>query len=162
MFNGYYNNQEATRNTIIDGWVKSNDLAVMDSDGYLTIIGHTKNIIIKSGENILAAQIEEVLSVLPGIKYIKLVGVDDEIHGEDICAFIIRNKEFEKFDLSEESEFIQEKLPKEKWPKYAVYMDKFPLTLNGKVQPFKLKEQFSEMSKDENAKKAMEVVYHKK
>ena len=139
VMKGYYKMPEKTAETIEpDGWLHSGDLAVVDEDGYYSIVGRIKDMIIRGGENIDPREIEEFLFTIPGIKDVQVAGIPDEKYGELVGAFII--KESEDVDLTEESvrEYSIGKIARYKVPKYVFFVDEFPLTTSGKIQKYKL------------------------
>ena len=89
---GYWGDDEATANAIDDrGWMHTGDLAVMDDDGYVSIVGRIKDMIIRGGENISPREIEEFLHTLPGISDAQVIGVPDERLGEEVMAWVRRS-----------------------------------------------------------------------
>lgn len=140
IMNGYYKNQEATQKMIDkDGWLHTGDLATKDDEGYCRIIGRIKDIIIRGGENILPAEIEELLVTHVSIKDAAVVGVPDKNLGEEICAFIII-KDNNTLSREDVVSFIQDSLAKFKIPKYIEFVKEFPTTASGKIKKFMLKD----------------------
>jgi fatty-acyl-CoA synthase len=138
---GYFEMPEATAAAIdADGWLHTGDLATMDDRGYCRIEGRLKDMIIRGGENIYPREIEELLYTHPGVTDVAIVGVPDARWGEQVAAFV-RAKE--PAPTAEELEaFVAERLAHYKVPKYWVFVETFPLTASGKVQKFKLREDF--------------------
>ena len=136
---GYYNDTITTNVTIIDKWVHTGDVAFIDEDGYLSIKGRLKDVIIRCGENISPTDIENHLTKHTEIDDAIIVGVPDEIHGEEIFAFIKVKK---SSTLTKENifDFLYGKISKYKFPKYIEFMDTFPLTSTGKVKRNSLKQ----------------------
>lgn len=140
VMKGYYKMPEMTQQAIDeDGWLHSGDLAVMDEDGYYSIVGRIKDMIIRGGENIYPREIEEFLYTMDGIRDVQVVGIPDEKYGEIVGAFIIRE---EGADIKEEDvrDFSIARIARYKVPKHVFFIDEFPLTASGKIQKFKLKE----------------------
>ncbi len=140
VMKGYYKMPEMTKEVIDeDGWLHSGDLAVMDEDGYYSIVGRIKDMIIRGGENIYPREIEEFLHTMPGIKDVQVVGIPDEKYGEIVEAFVIKE---ENADIKEEDvrDYAIERIARYKVPKHVFFVDEFPLTASGKVQKFKLRE----------------------
>lgn len=140
VMKGYYKMPEMTREVIDeDGWLHSGDLAVMDEDGYYSIVGRIKDMIIRGGENIYPREIEEFLHTMPGIKDVQVVGIPDEKYGEIVGAFVIKE---ENADIKEEDvrDYAIERIARYKVPKHVFFVEEFPLTASGKVQKFKLRE----------------------
>jgi fatty-acyl-CoA synthase len=138
---GYFDNEEATRQALTDdGWLRTGDLGSMASDGYLTIQGRMKEMIIRGGENVYPREIEEVLLSHPAVARAYVVGLPDAEWGEIIAAFIqlrAGNAEAE----SELTTFCRVRLASYKTPRVWRFVDEFPETGSGKVQKYVLREQ---------------------
>ncbi|KAL4920891.1 hypothetical protein BDW62DRAFT_151971 [Aspergillus aurantiobrunneus] len=126
-------------------WMHTGDEAFLSPDGYVTITGRIKDLIIRGGENIHPLEIENCLLTFPGVADVSVVGVPDEHYGEVVAAFII----FKEHQLDEAAtgakirEFVREKLSGHLVPRYIFFLlptDSFPKTASGKIQKFKLKE----------------------
>lgn len=140
---GYYKDEAATNKGIIDGWIHTGDLGKLDEEGYLKITGRKKDIIIRGGENISPVEIECILKQQSKIKDAVVVGIPDDVMGQEIAAFIIGSEEEKKVEedlINEIAAYVAEHLPKHKQPRYIRLVDKFPLTGSGKIQKFKLVE----------------------
>jgi fatty-acyl-CoA synthase len=140
IMKGYYKMPEATAKVILeDGWLLSGDLGIMDEEGYLTITGRHKDLIIRGGENISPREIEEFIYRMEGIQDVQVVGVSSRKYGEQVAAFVILK---EGFDLSPEDvqDFCRGKISNYKVPKFVSFIKELPLTASGKVQKFKLRE----------------------
>lgn len=151
VMKGYYKMPELTDEVIEeDGWLHSGDLATLDEDGYYTIVGRIKDMIIRGGENIYPREIEEFLYTMPGIKDVQVVGIPDEKYGEIVGAFIIQD---ENMDLTEEDvrDFAVTKIARYKVPKKVFFVEEFPLTASGKIQKFKLREMAVKLLKKQEA-----------
>jgi len=143
VMKGYYKNPEATSEAIDeDNWLHTGDLATMDENGYVRITGRLKDMIIRGGENIYPREIEEFLYKNPKIYDVQIVGVPDEKYGEEVAAFIIL-KQGETATAEEIREFCEGKISKHKIPRYIFFVDQYPMTASGKIQKFKLREQFT-------------------
>ena len=139
---GYNDNPEATAKTIdADGWLHTGDLGRMDARGYVKITGRVKEMIIRGGENLFPAEIENALLEHPAIAEIAVVGVPDEKWGEQVACFM-RCKEGPKPLPAELKAFIRERLAAQKTPAFWIFVDAWPLTGSGKIQKFKLAEGF--------------------
>jgi fatty-acyl-CoA synthase len=140
VMKGYYKNSQATAEIIDkDGFLHSGDLGIRDVNGYYTITGRIKDMIIRGGENIYPREIEEFLYHLPGVKDIQVAGITSEKYGEEVGAFIIPYDDA-KLTPEEVREFCRGKIARHKIPKYVLFVKEYPLTGSGKIQKFKLKE----------------------
>lgn len=140
VMKGYYNNPEATNEAIdADGWLHTGDLATMDENGYCRITGRLKDMIIRGGENIYPREIEEFLYKHPKILDVQVVGVPDEVYGEEVMAWIIL-KDGETATAEEIREFCRGNISRHKIPRYIEFTDSYPMTASGKIQKFKLRE----------------------
>ena len=145
VMQGYYKMEEATRETIDqEGWLHSGDIGTMDEDGYLTITGRLKDMIIRGGENIYPREIEEFLYSMDGIYDVQVIGVPSDKYGEEVGAFIILK---EGFDLSPEDvqDFCRGKIARYKIPRHITFVKDYDMTASGKVQKFKLREKATEI-----------------
>jgi fatty-acyl-CoA synthase len=120
-------------------WMHTGDLATMDADGYCNIVGRIKDLVIRGGENVYPREIEEFLYTHPDVSDVSVVGVPDERFGEELCAFVIAKPDA---SLTEDAvrEFCRGSLAHFKVPRYVVFTDGFPMTVTGKVQKFKMRE----------------------
>ena len=140
VMKGYYKMPEATAQAIdSEGWLHTGDLATRDDNGYFKITGRIKDMIIRGGENIYPKEIEEFLYTHPAVKDVQVIGVPDKVYGEEIAACIIL-KEGKRATEEEIKDFVRQNMARHKTPKYVMFMDSFPLTANGKVQKYKLRE----------------------
>lgn len=137
---GYWDDPEATA-AIIDeaGWIHSGDLAVMDDDGYVSIVGRCKDMIIRGGENIYPREIEEFLHTHPDIMDVQVTGTPSELLGEEVVAWVIL-KAGATLSSVELKAFCKGNIADYKIPRYIRYVDEFPMTVTGKVQKYKLRE----------------------
>jgi fatty-acyl-CoA synthase len=137
---GYWNEPEKTAESIDAArWMHTGDLATMDADGYCNIVGRIKDMVIRGGENVYPREIEEFLYTHPDVSDVSVVGVPDERFGEELCAFVVTRA---GASLTEDAvrEFCRESLAHFKVPRYVVFADGFPMTVTGKVQKFKMRE----------------------
>jgi fatty-acyl-CoA synthase len=137
---GYWENPEAT-GEVIDaaGWMHTGDLATMDPDGYVNIVGRIKDMIIRGGENVYPREIEEFLFKHPAIADIQVIGVPDDRYGEEICAWV-RLRESQKLTIEDVRAFCDGRIAHYKVPRYLRITDKFPMTVTGKVRKFEMRE----------------------
>jgi len=142
VMSGYYNNPEATAQAIDrTGWLHSGDQATIDEDGYVRITGRIKEIIIRGGENIAPKEVEDLLRQHPAIADVYCYGVPDERYGEEVAAAIRLNPGLEA-SADEIKEFCRGRIARFKIPRYLRFVDSFPMTASGKIQRFKLREEF--------------------
>jgi fatty-acyl-CoA synthase len=140
MCSGYWNKPEATAESIREGWFHTGDLAKIDEDGHLSIVGRKKDMLISGGINIYPAEIERVLGTHPEIAAAAVIGVADEKWGE-VGKAVIELKPGGSLTLEELQKFLGDRMAKYKIPKYMVVVDKLPRTVaSEKVQKFILKE----------------------
>jgi fatty-acyl-CoA synthase len=138
---GYWDNPQATANAIDPArWMHTGDLAVMDEEGYVNIVGRIKDMIIRGGENIYPREIEEFLYTHPKIRDVQVIGVPDAKYGEEIMAWVIL-REGETASEEEIREFCRGQIAHYKIPRYVRFVDAFPMTVTGKVQKFVMREQ---------------------
>jgi fatty-acyl-CoA synthase len=137
---GYWDDEEATARSIdAAGWMHTGDLAEMDDDGYVAIVGRNKDMIIRGGENIYPREVEEFLYTHPDIVDVQVVGVPDERLGEEVCAWVILRPGAE-LDAEQLREFCRDKITRYKIPRYVRSVGEFPMTVTGKIQKFKIRE----------------------
>jgi len=138
---GYWDNEEATR-TSIDAarWMHTGDLATMDDEGYLNIVGRIKDMIIRGGENVYPREIEEFLYSHPKIQDVQVIGVPDEKYGEEIIAWV-KLREGQATTQDEIRDYCRGKIAHYKIPRYVHFVDAFPMTVTGKVQKFLMREE---------------------
>jgi fatty-acyl-CoA synthase len=121
------------------GWMHTGDLATMDEEGYLNIVGRSKDMIIRGGENIYPREIEEFLYTHEGIADVQVIGVPDDRYGEELCAWVIARPDA-ALDEDAVREYCRGRLAHFKVPRYVIFADEFPMTVTGKVQKFKMRE----------------------
>jgi len=140
VMEGYWDDPERTAETVdSDGWLHSGDLGVMDEEGYVTVVGRLKDMIIRGGENIYPREIEEFLFTHPDIQDATVIGVPDEKFGEEVCAWI-QLREGARLTEDEIREFCKKNIAYFKVPRYIRLVNEFPMTVTGKIQKFKMRE----------------------
>lgn len=140
IMRGYWNQPEATAETIRDGWLHTGDVAVLDEDGYVTIRDRTKDMIISGGENVYPAEIEKLLHGHPGIRDVAVIGQPSARWGESPFAVVVR----EDPSLTAEGvlEYCRGKLARFKQPRGVAFVDALPRNPSGKLQKPALRERF--------------------
>ncbi len=144
VMRGYWNDPVKTAEAIDEsGWMHTGDLATMDEEGYCSIVGRIKDLVIRGGENLFPREIEDFLYTHPEILEAQVVGVPDEKYGEELCAWI---KAKEGSSLSEEDirQFCDGQISRQKIPRYIRLVEEFPMTASGKIQKFKIREIMAE------------------
>ena len=137
---GYWNEPERTEDSIdTEGWMHSGDLATMDSEGYVNIVGRIKDMIIRGGENIYPREIEEYLYGHPAIEDVQVIGVPDIKYGEQVMAWV-KLREGAEATGEEIKEFCRGRIAHFKVPQYVKFVDGFPMTVTGKVRKMEMRE----------------------
>ncbi|RLE38628.1 AMP-binding protein, partial [Candidatus Acetothermia bacterium] len=144
---GYYKMPDKTAEAIDSaGWLYSGDLATMDDDGYVRIVGRKKDMLITGGFNVYPAEIEEYLFTHPKVQNVSVVGVPDNVMGEVAIAYIIPRKGV-SIDPQEIVDYCAGKIANFKVPRYVEIVGEFPMTQSGKIQKFRLREMAREALK---------------
>jgi fatty-acyl-CoA synthase len=137
---GYWNDEERTAEAIDRArWMHTGDLAVMDADGYVNIVGRIKDMVIRGGENVYPREIEEFLYTHPAIADVQVIGVPDDRYGEEICAWV-RLRDDATLELEELKAFCQGKIAHYKVPRYLKVTDEFPMTVTGKIRKVEMRQ----------------------
>jgi fatty-acyl-CoA synthase len=138
---GYWEDAERTREAIdAEGWMHSGDLATMDANGYVSIVGRLKDMIIRGGENVYPREIEEFLYRHPAVQQVQVFGVPDPRMGEEICAWI-GLRDGAKVTEEEIREYCRSRIAHYKVPRYVRFVADFPMTVTGKAQKFRMREE---------------------
>lgn len=137
---GYWGNEAATRDAIDEaGWMHTGDLATVDADGYVKIVGRIKDMIIRGGENIYPREVEEFLYTHPAVLDVQIIGVPSETYGEEVMAWVklrtAMSATGEELDL-----FCRGRIATVKIPRYWKFVDEYPTTVTGKVQKYKMRD----------------------
>ncbi len=145
VMKGYYKMPEKTKEVIDeDGWLHSGDLVTCDEEGYYSVVGRIKDMIIRGGENIYPREIEEFIHTIDGVMDVQVVGIPDEKYGEIIGAFIIK-EEGSQLTSEDIRDYASHKIARYKVPKHIFFVQEFPLTASGKIMKFKLRDQAVEI-----------------
>jgi fatty-acyl-CoA synthase len=138
---GYWQDPEKTAEAVdADGWMHTGDLAVMDEQGYLSIVGRSKDMVIRGGENVYPRELEEFLYGHPAVQDVQVIGVPDPRYGEELCAWV-KVRPGAQVTEEEVKEFCRGRLAHYKVPRYVMFVDEFPMTITGKIQKYKMREQ---------------------
>ncbi|MDQ1647910.1 MAG: long-chain acyl-CoA synthetase, partial [Cryptosporangiaceae bacterium] len=129
---GYLNRPEATAEVMVDGWFRTGDLGTKDEDGYLTILDRKKDMVLRGGFNVYPREVEEVLLRHPDVGQVAVIGVPDEVYGEEVCAVVIAREGADP-DRAEIVEWSRARLAGHKYPRRVEFADAFPLGPSGKV-----------------------------
>jgi fatty-acyl-CoA synthase len=137
---GYWGDEQATREAIdTAGWMHTGDLATVDAEGYVNIVGRIKDMIIRGGENVYPREIEEYLYTHPGVLDVQVIGVPSEKYGEEVMAWVKR-KPAAMVSGDDLAAFCRGRIATFKIPAYWKFVDEFPTTVTGKVQKFRMRE----------------------
>ena len=141
VMQGYWNDPERTAETIdSQRWMHTGDLATMDEQGYVRIVGRIKDMVIRGGENVYPREIEEFLYTHPDVADVQVIGVPDERYGEELMAWVVLRPGASVTE-PEIKDFCKGQIAHFKIPRYVKVVDSFPMTVTGKVQKFKMREE---------------------
>jgi fatty-acyl-CoA synthase len=139
---GYWDDDEKTAEAIdSDGWMHTGDLAEMREDGYCTIVGRIKDMVIRGGENIYPREIEEFLYQHPDVEDVQVIGVPDEKYGEELCAWLKMKADATPLDADAVRAYASGRLAHYKIPRYVMVVDEFPMTVTGKIRKVQMREE---------------------
>ena len=137
---GYWNNPQATAEAIdSEGWMHTGDLAVMNDQGYVCIVGRNKDMIIRGGENIYPRELEEFFFTHPAVADVQIIGIPDQKYGEEIVAWIKFHPGHTANELELQT-WCKSRIAHFKTPRHFKFVDAFPMTVTGKIQKFKMRE----------------------
>jgi len=144
VMHGYWDDEQKTRETIdAQGWLHSGDIGVMDAEGYVQVTGRIKDMIIRGGENIYPREVEEFLYTHPDVQDVQVFGVPDAKYGEQVCAWI-RARPGSGLDAAKIRAFCKDQITHFKVPHHIRFVEEFPMTVTGKIQKFRMREQMVE------------------
>ncbi|MGW4383869.1 AMP-binding protein [Kitasatospora sp. NPDC004531] len=139
---GYWAQPEQTAEAIdADGWMHTGDLAVMDEDGYLSVTGRSKDMVIRGGENLYPREIEEFLYTHPDVLDVQVIGVPDEKYGEELMAWVRMREGARPLTAEAVRAYCAGRLAHFKIPRYVHVVDEFPMTVTGKIRKVEMREQ---------------------
>ena len=153
VMRGYWGDDERTREAVVDGWMRTGDLATIDAEGYCNIVGRVKDMLIRGGENIYPREIEEFLFRHPKVQSVQVFGVPDPKYGEEVCAWIVLKPGEQATDEDIRS-FCRDQIAHYKVPRYIRFVPEMPMTITGKVQKFVMRERMIDELKLDAAKTA--------
>ncbi len=144
VMHGYWGDAEKTREAIdAEGWMHTGDLATMDAEGYVNIVGRIKDMVIRGGENIYPREIEEFLYRHPEVQDVQVVGLPDQKYGEELCAWIIAKPGTAPTEDSIRA-FCKGQIAHYKVPRYIRFVSEFPMTVTGKIQKFRIRDEMKD------------------
>jgi len=126
-------------------WMHTGDLATMDADGYLNIVGRIKDLVIRGGENVYPREVEEFLYSHPDVQDVQVIGVPDQQYGEELMAWVVMRPGAEPLTADGLREFCRGKLAHYKVPRYVHVVEGFPMTVTGKVRKVEMRERAVEI-----------------
>ena len=147
VMKGYWQDDEKTAESIVDGWMHSGDLAFIDEEGFCSIVGRVKDMIIRGGENIYPREVEEYVISHPKVSDAQVFGIPDERLGEEVCAWVITKTGME-VSGEELQEALRGQIAHFKIPKHIRVVDELPMTITGKPQKFVMREKMMDMLAD--------------
>ncbi|GAA3995237.1 AMP-binding protein [Comamonas faecalis] len=140
VMHGYWGDEERTREAIdAEGFMHTGDLATMDDEGYVNIVGRIKDMVIRGGENLYPREIEEFLYRHPQVQDVQVVGVPDAKYGEELCAWIIAKPGTNPTE-QDIRDFCKGQIAHHKVPRYIRFVAEFPMTVTGKIQKFRIRD----------------------
>jgi cyclohexanecarboxylate-CoA ligase len=143
LFVGYYDRPDFTEGAIVDGWFQTGDQAMMDEDGFVSLLGRSKDIIIRGGQNVPVHEVENLLHGHPAVVEVAVIGLPDERFGERACAVLVL-EEGETLGLEDVKEFLlSEGLSTVFLPERVEVVERLPKTMSGKVRKIELREMFA-------------------
>jgi len=150
VMQGYWNDPEKTAETIdAANWLHSGDLAIMDKEGYVKIVGRIKDMIIRGGENVYPREVEEFLYSHPAIQEIQVFGIPHEKYGEEVCAWV-QLRDGQSATEDDIKAYCKDKITHFKVPRIIRFVTEYPMTVTGKIQKFKMRVAMVEMLEQES------------
>jgi long-chain acyl-CoA synthetase len=142
VFSGYLGRPEATAEALVDGWFRTGDLGTKDEEGFLRIVDRKKDVIIRGGYNVYPREVEEVLVRHPGIAQVAVIGLPDELHGEEVCAVVVPAQGTPP-DATAITDWSKEHLGRHKYPRRVEFTDALPLGPSMKVLKRELRTRYA-------------------
>ena len=145
VMKGYWGDDEKTVESIdSDGWMRTGDLAVIDHEGYCSIVGRLKDMVIRGGENLYPREIEEYLYTHPAVQQVQVFGVPDEKYGEELCAWVVCKGDL-TLTQEEMQAYCKGQIAHHKIPRYVHFVEELPMTVTGKPQKFLMRRRMAEI-----------------
>ena len=135
---GYWNQPELTAQTLRDGWLHSGDIGIVDERGEIHIRDRIKDIIVSSGNNVYPKEVENAIIEIPAVQSVAVIGVPDEIRGENIHAFVVL-RPGHQLDQETVIAHCTQMIARYKVPREVTFLDELPLTASGKIRRFELR-----------------------
>jgi fatty-acyl-CoA synthase len=143
---GYWEEPGLTAESVdAAGWMHTGDLAAMDEDGYVAIVGRIKDMVIRGGENVYPREIEEFLYAHPDIEDVQVIGVPDQKYGEELMAWVRLRPDADELTIDALRAYCEGKLAHYKVPRYLHLTGEFPMTVTGKVRKIEMRERSVEI-----------------
>ncbi|MEU6763239.1 long-chain fatty acid--CoA ligase [Streptomyces sp. NPDC046853] len=142
VFSGYLGRPEATAEAVVDGWFRTGDLGTKDADGFLAIVDRKKDVIIRGGFNVYPREVEEVLMRHPDVAHVAVIGLPDDVHGEEICAVVVAAPGSAP-DAARITEWSKEHLGRHKYPRRVEFTAELPLGPSMKILKRELRVTYS-------------------
>ena len=139
VMQGYWDDAARTAEAVVDGWMHTGDMATLDADGYGSIVGRVKDMLIRGGENVYPREVEEFLFRHPKVAQVQVFGVPDARYGEEVCAWVVL-KPGEVCTEDEIKSFCKDQIAHYKVPRYVRFVSDLPMTVTGKAQKFIMRE----------------------
>lgn len=144
VMKGYWDDPEKTAESVVDGWMRTGDLAVIDGQGFCAVTGRVKDMIIRGGENIYPREVEDFLITHPDISGAQVFGLADEKYGEEVCAWVTARPGCAPAPGAVR-DWCKDRIAHFKVPKHVRVVDELPMTVTGKPQKFVMRERMAEM-----------------
>ncbi|MCX4987197.1 MULTISPECIES: long-chain fatty acid--CoA ligase [unclassified Streptomyces] len=142
VFSGYLGRPEATAEAVVDGWFRTGDLGTKDDEGFLSIVDRKKDVIIRGGYNVYPREVEEVLMRHPAVTQVAVIGLPDELHGEEVCAVVVRAGDASA-EAADITDWSKEHLGRHKYPRRVEFTDAMPLGPSMKVLKRELRARYT-------------------
>ncbi|MET9897263.1 long-chain fatty acid--CoA ligase [Streptomyces sp. NPDC006446] len=142
VFSGYLGRPEATAEAVVDGWFRTGDLGTKDDEGFLYIVDRKKDVIIRGGYNVYPREVEEVLMRHPAVAQVAVIGLPDELHGEEVCAVVVRAGDASA-EATDITDWSKEHLGRHKYPRRVEFTDAMPLGPSMKVLKRELRARYT-------------------